>query len=100
MKIRQAVGNAGTLQAVIETVRGYGYRVTAVVMVLPPEALAAGTVSPDQARVSIPPVPGVPSLARLQERAVPNTVDGPAQAYQVLSTSAAQSHLEVGGPVG
>jgi DNA-binding winged helix-turn-helix (wHTH) protein len=42
MKIRQAVGEPGTPQAVIETVRGYGYRVTAAVTVLPPEGLAAG----------------------------------------------------------
>src|SRR5262245_20555430 len=33
MKIRQAVGDAGTPQAMIETVRGYGYRVTAAVTV-------------------------------------------------------------------
>ena len=36
MKIRQAIGNAGMPQAVLETVRGYGYRVTAMVTVLPP----------------------------------------------------------------
>ena len=61
MKIRQAVGDAGTPQAVIETVRGYGYRVTATVTVLPPEARAAGTVSPDHANVPTPPVPSAPS---------------------------------------
>ena len=127
MKIRQAVGDAGTPQAVIETVRGYGYRVTAAVTVLPPAALAAGPVSPDYANVSTPPAPSVPSLARLQERAAPNTVvvsaatwrlvqgyftghalapqalagvDVPVQAYQVLGTSGAQSRLEVGAPRG
>jgi class 3 adenylate cyclase/tetratricopeptide (TPR) repeat protein len=63
MKIRQAVGEAGTPQAVIETVRGYGYRVTTAVTVLPPEALAAGTVPPDHVSGPPPPVPGALSRA-------------------------------------
>ena len=61
MKIRQAVGDAGTPQAVIETVRGYGYRVTAAVTVLPPEALAADTVPPDHASGPLSPAPSVRS---------------------------------------
>ena len=61
MKIRQAVGDAGTPQAVIETVRGYGYRGTATVTVLPPEALAADTVPPDHASGPLSPAPSVPS---------------------------------------
>ena len=61
MKIRRAVGHAGTPQTVIETVRGYGYRVTAAVTVLLPEALTAGTVPPDHANVSTPPDSSMPS---------------------------------------
>jgi DNA-binding winged helix-turn-helix (wHTH) protein/class 3 adenylate cyclase len=63
MKIRQAVGEPGTSQAVIETVRGYGYRVTAAVTVLPPEGLAAGPILPDQAYGPTPPAPNMPSRA-------------------------------------
>jgi DNA-binding winged helix-turn-helix (wHTH) protein/tetratricopeptide (TPR) repeat protein len=96
MKIRQAIGNAGTLQAVIETVRGYGYRVTAAVTLLPPETLVTGTVSLDHVNVSTLPAPRVPSLTCLQEQAAPNTVDGTAPAYQAEG----RSRLEVGGPRG
>jgi hypothetical protein len=63
MKIRRAVGDAGTPQTVIETVRGYGYRVIAAVTVLPPEALAAGTEPPDHVNGPMPPAPSVPSRA-------------------------------------
>ena len=60
MKIRQAVGDTATQQAMIETVRGYGYRVTAAVTVLPPEALAADTVPQDQVNSLITPAPRAP----------------------------------------
>jgi class 3 adenylate cyclase/tetratricopeptide (TPR) repeat protein len=63
MKIRQAVGDAGTLQAVIETVRRYGYQVTAAVTVLPSPALAANTVPPDHVNVPTSPAPSAPSLS-------------------------------------
>jgi DNA-binding winged helix-turn-helix (wHTH) protein len=47
-KIRQAVGDAGTQQAVIETVRGYGYRWATAVTALPPDSIPAGDPSPGQ----------------------------------------------------
>jgi len=40
-KIRQAVGDAGTPRAVLDTVRRYGYRFTAEVTVLPPASRPA-----------------------------------------------------------
>ena len=42
-KIRQAVGDAGTPQAVLDTVRRYGYRITAAVTVLPSAPSPVGT---------------------------------------------------------
>jgi DNA-binding winged helix-turn-helix (wHTH) protein len=49
-KIRQAVGDAGTLRAVIETVRGYSYRWVTPVTTLPTNTLPAGNPPPqDQA---------------------------------------------------
>src|SRR5215475_13579960 len=42
-KIRQAVGDAGTQRAVLDTVRRYGYRFTAAVTVLPSAPSPAGT---------------------------------------------------------
>jgi DNA-binding winged helix-turn-helix (wHTH) protein/tetratricopeptide (TPR) repeat protein len=100
MKIRQAVGDAGTPQSVIETVRGYGYRVAMVVTVLPPEALATGTVPPDHVNGPTPPAPSAPFLARFQKRTAPNTVDRPAQVYQGLDMSGTQSRLEAGAQRG
>ena len=47
-KIRQAVGDAGTQQAVIETVRGYGYRWVTAVTTLLPDSIPAGEPSPGQ----------------------------------------------------
>jgi class 3 adenylate cyclase/DNA-binding winged helix-turn-helix (wHTH) protein/tetratricopeptide (TPR) repeat protein len=42
-KIRQAVGDAGTQRAVLDTVRRYGYRFTAAVTVLPSASSLTGT---------------------------------------------------------
>src|SRR5439155_15650097 len=42
-KIRQAVGDAGTQRAVLDTVRRYGYRFTAAVTVLPSAQNPTGT---------------------------------------------------------
>jgi class 3 adenylate cyclase/predicted ATPase len=58
MKIRQAVGDAGTQRAVIETVRGYGYRWVVAVTVLSADA---STVPPDHGSGTLPPAPRVPS---------------------------------------
>src|SRR5215475_2140232 len=44
-KIRQAVGETGTQRAVIETVRGYGYRFTAAVTALSADPDVVGTAS-------------------------------------------------------
>jgi predicted ATPase/class 3 adenylate cyclase len=62
-KIRQAVGDTGVQQAMIETVRGYGYRATAAVTVFPPDARAADTVPPDPVHSPTPPAPSEPSQA-------------------------------------
>jgi DNA-binding winged helix-turn-helix (wHTH) protein/tetratricopeptide (TPR) repeat protein len=100
MKIRQMIGNTGTPQAVIETVRGYGYRVAVVVTVLASEALASDIVSPDYINVPALPVPSGSSLAGLQEWAAPDTKDGPVQVSQALDTSGMQSRPEVRGARG
>src|SRR5262245_58879382 len=42
-KIRQAVGDAGTPRAILDTVRRYGYRFTAAVTVVPSAPSPAGT---------------------------------------------------------
>jgi DNA-binding winged helix-turn-helix (wHTH) protein len=62
-KIRQAVGDAGTLRAVIETVQRYGYRFTAEVTVLPtpPYPAEAGEQGPTDATVSPDVAPAVAS---------------------------------------
>jgi DNA-binding winged helix-turn-helix (wHTH) protein/predicted ATPase len=45
-KIRQAVGEAESSQAVIETIRGYGYRCVAAVTCLPTDASVSAAVPP------------------------------------------------------
>ena len=65
-KIRQAVGDAGTPRAILDTVRRYGYRFTAEVTVLPPapsltgaeaQGAADDTVSPGAGPDAPPAVP-------------------------------------------
>jgi WD40 repeat protein/DNA-binding winged helix-turn-helix (wHTH) protein len=54
-KIRQAVGDAGTQQAVIETVRRYGYRFAAEVTLLATDPIAAGIAPQGRADDHTPP---------------------------------------------
>jgi WD40 repeat protein/DNA-binding winged helix-turn-helix (wHTH) protein len=54
-KIRQAVGDAGTQRAVIETVRSYGYRFAAAVTLLPTDGIAAGAAPQGRADDHPPP---------------------------------------------
>ena len=48
-KIRQAVGDAGTQRAVIETIRGYGYQFAVAVSSLPPDPIIASASPQDLA---------------------------------------------------
>src|SRR2546426_7054408 len=54
-KIRQAVGDAGTQQTVLDTVRRYGYRFTAEVTVLPSAQSPAETGAPGVAGDTVSP---------------------------------------------
>jgi predicted ATPase/class 3 adenylate cyclase/DNA-binding winged helix-turn-helix (wHTH) protein len=67
-KIRQAVGDAGTQGVVIETVRGYGYRVALAVGAFPPDALATGTMPLDQTNSLMTPASCAPSSPPLGQR--------------------------------
>ena len=67
-KIRQAVGDAGTQGVVIETVRGYGYRVAVAVAAFPPDALATGTMPLDQTNSLMTPASCAPSSPLLGQR--------------------------------
>jgi len=52
MKIRQAVGDTGRQRAVIETVRGYGYRVIAAVTTHTPDLQAIDADPHDQTSIA------------------------------------------------
>jgi DNA-binding winged helix-turn-helix (wHTH) protein len=64
-KIRQAVGDAGTQQAVLDTVRRYGYRFAAEVTVLPSAPSPAGTGTQGMADDTVSPgsAPDAPPAA-------------------------------------
>jgi class 3 adenylate cyclase len=61
-KIRQAIGEAEMQRVIIETVRGYGYRLAVAVTTLSADPGVSGVASQGQERDSQPPSSGTPPL--------------------------------------